>query len=977
LIARGAEAACPPIQLIGSLALLSMRIVMRLVSRLAPLAAALALFAACSEDDPTPPQQTPTLSVSSATTTATVARGSSATYPITIVRGGGYTGQVTLAAVGLPADVQASFAPQTLPNGTTTSTLTLTAGASAPAAATTFTVTAAGAGVTPATSSQLSITVTAPPPSIALAAGTPARTVVQGSTTTIPVNITRTNFTGDVAVAVTGLPAGVTATFNPASPLGAGVNATTLTLTAAANAAVTTTPANITITASGTGVTAQTATVALSVGAPTPGITLAASPATASVVAGQGLATPITVTLTRLAAFDGAVNLTVEGAPAGVTATLTPASLTGTALTSSLAITTTVAAVPGTHILTIRGTSGTTTTIATVSLTITAPPSIGVTLGTPALSVASGGTATSTITLVRGGGVTGDVTLTTTGTLPVGMTIAFTPANGVVPGANTTASIAVNTTAATPAGSYTLTVTGTGATGVVGTAPLTVTVTAPQAITVAAPAATAVAGSTTSTSAITITRLGGFDGAVTFALSGLPAGITGTFTPVTTGGNTSTLTFNVPAGTAAGTYTGTITASGAGITNVTAPITLTVTAAGGGGGNVVARFCDPATLPLWVAVRQGTTGAWTQVTASANNTYNINVTGALGSIAYAQPDGSGGVSVHVNNGTATELAAFAAQECATNPATKTVTATVTGLSAGQKADVSLGGGKGTVTFPNTTVQIIGARDGSADLIAVRYTSDLTGLVTTPDRVVIRRGINPAANSTITPVIDFNGTESAAVGTATYTIANAGTPAFMFVANTFNSANGAGATFGYGSLVGTGTTRTVYGLPSTHTQAGDQHFVLVTVADDENGQSIRLVGQTNRELATRTITLGATLSAPAVTVAGTTPYVRLRATGPIQADYGEAVTATFTQASNPSRSWVIMASRAFIGATAATYALEIPDLTGVGGFQNTWGLRTGVATGWNVTAYSGLLAFAGGFTEGAAFRGAARAGEITP
>jgi hypothetical protein len=83
-------------------------------------------------------------------------------------------------------------------------------------------------------------------------------------------------------------------------------------------------------------------------------------------------------------------------------------------------------------------------------------------------------------------------------------------------------------------------------------------------------------------STITITRTGGFTGSVTLSASGSPAGVTPSFNPPSTTGNSSVLTIPVPSATTPGTSTVTITGTGGGLTKSTT-IALTVTGGGTGG----------------------------------------------------------------------------------------------------------------------------------------------------------------------------------------------------------------------------------------------------------------------------------------------------------------------------------------------------------------------------------------------------------
>lgn len=935
---------------------------MRTRTRMSSLVAALAMFTACSSDSGTEPTPTPNpaIGVTATTATATVARGATATFPITVSRTGGYQGPVTLVAEGVPTDVVASFAPSNLPNGTTASTLSLTVGANAAAVASTITVRASGTGVT-AQTTTVTLTVTAPTASITVSTGTmTAASVTQGASATVPLTLTRTNFTGDIALAVTGLPTGVTASFAPGSPLPNGVNATTLTLTAAANATVGT--SNVTVTASGTGVTPQTAVFALTVAASTtPGFTVAAAPATLTVVAGQGATS--TVTLARQGGFAGDVAVAVTGAPAGVTAVLAPPSLTGAATTSTLTIATTSATAPGSYTLTLTGSAaGQTARTTMVALTVTAVPGVTVTLAPAAVSVVAGASATSAITIARVGSFAGDVALTTEGA-PAGVTLAYAPAT--ILAASTTSQVTVNATAAAVPGAYNVTVRGTGAGGVTSSATLAVTVTAAPTITVSATNATAAPGAT-ATSTVTLVRGGGYTGSVAFAVSGLPGGVTPTFTPTSTTGTSSQLSLAVGAAVTAGTYTGTVTASGTGVTNATGTFTLTVTGGGGGGNLVAFRFCDQATLPTFLAFRNGSTGAWTRVTAAANNTYNVTFSGTTGQVAYAAPNGNGGTVVTVLSNTTAEFPGIAAQECFQNPATKTVNGTVAGLGLTDFASIALGGGAAS-PFANGPFTITGAADGATDLVATRFGT------TGPNRVILRRGINPPAGGSIGPVIDFGAAESFAPASAAYTVNNANGEMLQGF-TLFQTANGGSGTF-FNLAGATTSPLTMFGVPSDKTQAGDLHWALISASTGSGANTAtRTVTQFNRELTARTLTLGAAAAMPTFSTLGATPYARIRAAGTVQAEYGDAMSVFYTQA-NGQRAWTLLASRGFLGA-AGTFELDLPDLSGVAGFDNAWGLVAGASTSYTFTVSSGLQGLTA-ITEGASFKAASRSGTITP
>ena len=88
-----------------------------------------------------------------------------------------------------------------------------------------------------------------------------------------------------------------------------------------------------------------------------------------------------------------------------------------------------------------------------------------------------------------------------------------------------------------------------------------------------------VARGASQTVTITIARTGSFTDAVSLAVSGLPTGVTGSFspTPIPTGQTSSTLTLSASASAATGTVTVTVTGSATGVTSQTTTFQLTVT----------------------------------------------------------------------------------------------------------------------------------------------------------------------------------------------------------------------------------------------------------------------------------------------------------------------------------------------------------------------------------------------------------------
>ncbi|HEY6972070.1 MAG TPA: Ig-like domain-containing protein [Candidatus Angelobacter sp.] len=107
----------------------------------------------------------------------------------------------------------------------------------------------------------------------------------------------------------------------------------------------------------------------------------------------------------------------------------------------------------------------------------------------------------------------------------------------------------------------------------------------PDFILSASPTSVSVAQGNSASTTVSSAIVGGFNSTVSLSASGLPAGVTASFSPASIaapGNGNSTLTFSASSTAATGTTNVTVTATGGGITH-TATVAVTVTAAGGGG----------------------------------------------------------------------------------------------------------------------------------------------------------------------------------------------------------------------------------------------------------------------------------------------------------------------------------------------------------------------------------------------------------
>ncbi len=209
----------------------------------------------------------------------------------------------------------------------------------------------------PASSGSSDFSVSVNPTNVSVAAGSNATATVSTAVTS--------GSSESVALSASGLPSGVTASFNP-SPVNSGSSAT-VTFTASSSAA----PGNYSVTITGTGSTgSHTATLTLSVTAAAQNdFSLSVNPTSASVRAGSG--TSATVSTATTSGSAQSVSLGVSGVPAGVTAAFSPTSVTSGG-SSTLTISTSSSTAPGTYTLTITGTGSSATHTTSYSLTVTA-----------------------------------------------------------------------------------------------------------------------------------------------------------------------------------------------------------------------------------------------------------------------------------------------------------------------------------------------------------------------------------------------------------------------------------------------------------------------------------------------------------------------------------------------------------------------------------------------------------------------------
>jgi hypothetical protein len=319
---------------------------------------------------------------------------------------------------------------------------------------------------------------------------------------------------------------------------------------------------------------AQGGKCVLSYVAATPDFSLSASPASQTVVQGNG--TSYTATVTPSGGFSSSVTLSVSGLPTGANAAFNPTSITGSG-SSTMSITTSASTPTGTYTLTITGTSGTLTHTSTATLVVNAVPTpdFSISASPSSRTVTQGSPTSYTATVAPSGGFTGSVSLSASG-LPSGAQATFSPSS--ITGGSGSSTLSITTSSTTPAGSYPLTITGTsGSLTHSTTVNLVVNATGPPDFSISAsPSSQTVTRPNSTTYSVTVTALNGFTGTVTFSARSLPSGASASFNPTSVAGHgTSTMTVSTTSSTSPGTFNVRIRGTSGG-TRHTATVTLIV-----------------------------------------------------------------------------------------------------------------------------------------------------------------------------------------------------------------------------------------------------------------------------------------------------------------------------------------------------------------------------------------------------------------
>jgi len=197
-------------------------------------------------------------------------------------------------------------------------------------------------------------------------------------------------------------------------------------------------------------------------------------------------------------------------------------------------------------------------------------PDFSLGLAANSVSVAQGGSGSDTVNITDLNGFSGAVVLGAA-SLPVGVTASFAAA-----GTGASAVVTFAAAASAAPGTYAVTITGTaGALVHAVTLNLQVAGTPSFSLT-ATPATLAVQQGTSGSSVIALAPVNGFSGTAAFSVSGLPTGVTASFSPASSA-SSSTMTLTAASNAWVGSFPLTVTAVGAGGIVRTAAVSLSVT----------------------------------------------------------------------------------------------------------------------------------------------------------------------------------------------------------------------------------------------------------------------------------------------------------------------------------------------------------------------------------------------------------------
>jgi cellulase/cellobiase CelA1 len=472
------------------------------------------------------------------------------------------------------------------------------------------------------------------------------------------------------------------------------------------------------------------------------------------------------------------------------------------------------------------------------------------------LSVIQGKTATDTITVTDVDGFTDSVTFAVSG-LPSGVTASFSPTSST-----SSSSLTLTASDSATVGTSTITITGTSG-SITTTTTFTLAVVSSSGGFTLAPSASTLSDTQgkTATDTITVTDISPFSGSVTFAASGLPSGVTASFSPASST-SSSTVTFTASSSATAGTSTVTITGTSGSLTASTT-ISLTVNSSSSSSVCSVTYTISPQNSNAFGAaltINNTSSTAWTSWTLTwtfangqtisslwngiasqsganvtvANESYNGSIAAGGSSTGIGFNGAWNGTTnaVPTNfavNGTSCGGGGGSSPTATTTTLSSSTTSTTTGTSVTLTAAVSPTAATGTVTFYDGTTSL-GTGTISSGTATLSTSFSTTG---THSIAAVYAGSSTYATST-SSAVSISVTSSSPTATTTAlssstTSTTTGTSVTLTAAVSPSAATGAVTFYDGTTSLGTGTLSSGVATLSTSFSTAGTHSITAVYA----------------------------------------------------------------------------------------------------------------------------------------------------
>ena len=482
---------------------------------------------------------------------------------------------------------------------------------------------------------------------------------------------------------------------------------------------------------------------------------------------------------------------------------------------------------------------------------------------------------------------------------------------------------------------------------------------------------------------VSVARSGGFTGVVTLAVSGLPTGVTTTIDPsqLSASTTTATVTVTTTAAVTPASYTATVTATGEGVSSATATHQLTVTASPSAT-DVEYRYCDASQVPIFFAYQDGAF-EWRRVTGSTSggvtrfsftltqarggvlSVFQSDVSAASGSQAYGRRanvarslrshhalrtrfGAAAGRTTAIGRSivaeayqtavlyaSAAELAQEGADNCAFTVPTKTITATVQGVSPGQYGILALGGSSDLFDGETSANPIMfsDVPTGVVDFVGTRMEPGQP-----PDKTIILRGLDIPDGGSLPASVNFDAS-GVVPASATATITGAGGHDLEIFTEliTANSR----LLMWFDLAPSDVTARPWQGLPSANMISGDFHGLYVFASppgSDDYRVALKFVGP----VADETLSLGGDIPTAGIQQVSTDAYPRFRFFGSLPSEYSKGAEIDVVGGEDDGNTFSIISSRAYLSEVGGTlmYDFTMPDVAGLAGFPAAARLTAG-------------------------------------